>query len=214
MSLRTTEENGVLLVSVTSAMELVRKTIGEEEPYGPKALMTQHIQEGNGCHAVCLDWLACGYDTPLEAVMPVTPGDYPNPSLWIAVMERAWMAFRDFARDYEVEPIAIEQPCTAPAYGLMGHPDLVCWMKWKGRRIKAVIDLKFTAGIIKTHYVQVRCYGKMKELSDVNMGLIWQCDRATGKWKPEPVLLNGGLDDVVAVSCAAVLWRWGQKQKG
>lgn len=211
MNLRTTEENGVRLVSVTSAMELVRKILGEEEPYGPKALMKQHLQEGTGCHAVCLDWLANGTETHFYSVAPHTPDDYPSSGRWFLVMERAWMAFRDFTRDYEVEPIAIEQPCTAPAYGLMGHPDLVCWMKLNGRRIKAVIDLKFTAGIIRSHYIQVRCYAKMKELNDVNMGFIWQCDRQTGKWKLEPVPLNAGLDDVVAVSCAARLWAWSQR---
>lgn len=211
MSLRTTEENGVKLVSVTSAMELVRKILGEEELYGPKALMKQHLQEGSGCHSVCLDWAMCGNETPLEAVMPPAPEDYPNPSLWAAVMERAWLAFREFVVEYHVEVIGVEQPCTAPAYGLMGHPDLICWLIWNKRRIKAVNDLKFTTGIIRSHYIQVRCYAKMKELSDMNMGFIWQCDRSTGQWKLEPVPLNGGLDDVVAVSCAARLWAWSQR---
>lgn len=203
---RTSEHNGALLVSVTSAMEVIRTVLGEKEYHGHPDVMRAHMQEGNGCHSVCLDWLVCGKDTPLAAVMPIAPDDYPTASTWPWIMELAWTAFRDFCAQYQVELIAVEQECTAPAYGLMGHPDLVCWLVWKGRRIKAVIDLKFTAGILKSHYLQVRCYAKMRELSDVNMGFIWKCSRATGAWKLEPVPLNAGLRAVVLVSCAAQLW--------
>lgn len=138
--------------------------------------------------------------------MPRAPEDYPTASAWTFVMELAWLAFKAFCQEYHVEVIAVEQECTAPAYGLMGHPDLVCWLIWNGRRIKAVIDLKFTSSIMKSHYLQVRCYGKMKELSDIQMGFIWQCSRATGLWKLEPVPLNTGLRAVTLVSCAAQLW--------
>lgn len=193
-------------------MKLVKHLLGESpDYYGP--LATIHAAEGEGCHRVCLDWLAyeCGW---LPGLHPIAPSAlYPDPQRWDDVLARALTSFREFVTAYCVEPIGIEQEDFSAAYGLMGHVDLPCFITLpRKRRMKAVIDLKFTSSILESHRLQVRCYGRLDGMKDAQIGGIFQCNRDTGAWKFEPIDLRTNLDDVMAVSHAAKLWAWGKKR--
>ena len=87
-------------------------------------------------------------------------------------------------------------------------------MKRKGRRIKAVVDLKFVLALMASHRLQVKCYGRLDGFKDANIGLLYHANRNTGLWKIEEVDLNAGLEDVAAVANAARLWAWAEGKKG
>lgn len=214
--IRTAERNGKTYVSVTSAMHLVKIQLGESPDYfGP--LGNLYAMEGEGAHRICLDWMASPQD---PAKVPLCPKDYPSEQRWYAVMERCIKAFMKFAKEYEVEPIGIEQEDYSFAYGLVGHIDLPAYFtvpRSNGRRVKVrgPIDLKFTASILESHRLQVRCYGRLEGMTGSNVGGIFHCNRDTGQWQFEEVSLVKNIDDFKAVSCAAYLHMWGErKMKG
>lgn len=210
---RTTESNGVTYVSVTSAMRIVKKLLDEpDEYYGPLGFI--HAAEGEGCHRVCLDWLACKAGFLPEWHIPLKPEIHPDKKRWDNVLDRGLNAFQEFVKLYQVEPIGIEQTDFSKTYGLVGHIDLPAYYTIPGRRrMKGPIDLKFTASILESHKLQTRCYGRLDGMRDSQMGGIFQCNRDTGAWKFEPVDLTKNLDDLMAVSYAAKLWAWGEKKK-
>lgn len=211
--IRTAERDSKTFVGVTSAMKYIKVILGEQPDYfGP--LGSLHAMEGEGCHRICLDWLA----VQGEYSIPDCPSNYPSSLRWQQVMERCIVSFQEFVSQYEVEAIGIEQEDFSSAYGLVGHIDLPCYMSIPrpgGRRlrVRGPVDLKFTASILESHRLQVRCYGRLDGMAGSNIGGIFHCDRDTGQWKFEEVSLIKNLDDVMAVSYAAHLYRWSEKKK-
>jgi len=212
---RCVEKDGQLYVGVTSAMKLVRQLLGEpEESYGPPALMKIHCAEGTGCHATCLNWLAFTNGLiPSFTPVPWNPMEHPDEHRWNNVMFNALVGFTEFCDQYKVTPIGIEQEAFSKAYGLVGHVDLFCELTWKGKRKKAVIDLKFVTTLMESHRLQLRCYSKLSGINDAQIGLLYHADRYLGIWRIELVDLTTGLDDVAAVANAARLYAWAE-QKG
>lgn len=206
---RCLERDGYLYVGVTSAMKLIKHLLQEpEEYYGSPALAKIHAVEGTACHAACLDWLAYTFHWLPTYEPPPWPKGHDDQRRWMNILHAAVKGFGEFIAQYEVEPIAIEQEAFSRTYGLVGHADLYCSLKWKRSRIKAVIDLKFVASLMESHRLQVRCYGRLDGFKDLQIGMLYHGNRATGKWAIEPVNLSTNLDDVMAVSHAAKLWNW------
>lgn len=213
--MRTTEQNGITYVSVTSAMQIVKRLLDEPpDCYGLPALAKIHMAEGEACHRACLDWLAFSKGwLPSFTPPPYDPLAHPDKQRWVNVLCVAIQAFQEWVAKHDVEPIGIEQEVFSSAYGLVGHVDLVCWMTGpSGVRQKVVVDLKFTASILETHRLQVRCYSRLDGLRDASYGLIWKCDRNTGQSTTETVPLTQSLDDVAAVANAARLWAWNERK--
>ena len=212
---RTTVHEGRQYVSVTSAMSLVKRILGEPDDYvgiNPQDLL-MHQLEGTACHAVCLDWLAHKYGWLPDCGAQAFPAAHQDEPRWHNVLHAALVGFQDFVEQYDVVPIGIEQPSFSQAYGLVGHLDLYCTLQWKRSRIKAVIDLKFVAGLLESHRLQVRCYGRLDGFKDSQMGFLYHANRSTGVWKLEPVHLQANLEDVAAVANAARLYSWAQEKK-
>lgn len=210
--IRSAEQDGTRYVSVTSAMKLVKRILDEPEDYfGPLASI--HAAEGEGCHRYCLDWLAYRNNYLPEYSYPLKPGNHPDWQRWTDVMERCLKSFQEFVHQYQVEPIGIEQADYSKTYGLMGHIDLPAYFTIPGRRrMKGPIDLKFTSTVLESHHLQVRCYGRLDGMKGSQLGGIFNCNRDTGAWKFIPVDLTKNLADVAAVSYAAKLWAWKNKQ--
>lgn len=210
--MRTFERHGSTYVSVTSAMQLIKRQLCEpDDYYGPLASM--HAAEGEGCHRVCLDWLASREGWLPTLVYPEPPVHHPNQERWVTVLDRSLRAFRTFVNDYQIRPIGIEQEDFSARYGLVGHIDLPTYFTLPGRReMRGPCDLKFVSKLCKSHLMQVRCYGRLDGMRGSQMGLIFQCNRDTGSWQVKPVNLMEDLDDVIAVSAAAKIWAYGKKQ--
>lgn len=210
---RTLTECGTRYVSVTSAMKLVKRILGEpDDYYGPLANI--HAAEGDGCHRICLDWLAVKYGFLPDWHIPLRPEIHPDKKRWESVLDLALNSFQEFVRLYDITPIGIEQEDISKAYGLIGHIDLPAFFTIPGRRrMKGPIDLKFTSSVLESHHLQVRCYGKLDGMKSSQVGGIFNCSRETGAWKFIPVELTKNLDDVVAVSYAAKLWAWSEGKK-
>lgn len=211
-AIRTTAVAGKQYVSVTSAMKLVQQMLKEPEDVFDRDPI--HRLEGTGCHAACLDWLAHAFHWIPSYHPPAWPKGHDDPRRWHAVIHAAQTGFQQFVEHYEVEPIGIEQQSLSSTYGLVGHLDLFCSMRYKRSRVKAVVDLKFVAALMESHRLQVRCYGRLDGFRDANIGLLYHADRSTGLWKLEFVNLNEKLEDVAAVSYAAKLWAWNEQRKG
>jgi hypothetical protein len=195
-------------VGVTSAIgELYRYLNRTDRPnyYGPFAKL--HAQEGTWCHEVCLDWLAKEKGWIDHYELPVwNPDLHPDESRMRNVLHAALTAFQEFCEQHEVEALAIEAEGSSLACHLVGHIDLVCRLKWKGRRVKAVIDLKFVDSIQPAHEIQVRCYYRF--VSDAQIGLLFHQNRNDGTWKLHFVDLNKGREDVQAVSNIASVYTY------
>jgi len=202
-------------VSVTSAMGLVKWLLNEPDDYtGINAYdMRRHQLEGTACHAVALDWLAQRHGLVPDHTVPVWPSEHGDERRWQNVLYKAQVNFQEFCQQYDVEPIGIEQESFSSAYGLVGHLDLHCLLRWKRSRVKAVVDLKFVANIMESHRLQVRCYGRLDGFKDSQIGLLFHSSRTTGIWKVDPVDLRSNLDDVAAVANAARLWAWAEGRK-
>lgn len=210
--MRSTDVNGNRYLSVTSGMSYIKTIIGEDpDYYGPNAKV--HAMEGEGCHRLCLDWLAAKSGFLPEWNIPIMPTEHPDPRRWNDVLDIALNSFQAFVKLYEVEPIGIEQDDFSKAYGLVGHIDLPAYFTIPGRkRMKGPIDLKFTRSILESHRLQVRCYGRLDGMKGSQLGGIFQCSRETGAWKFEPVNLTESLGDVMAVSYAAKIWAWNESR--
>lgn len=210
--IRSLEKDGTHYVSVTSAMQLVKTILGEKEDYyGADA--DKHAAEGEGCHRICLDWLATQHGFLPEWHIPPMPEIHPDRHRWNWVLDSSLNAFQEFVKLYQVEPIGIEQEDRSKTYGLIGHIDLPAFFTVPGRRrMKGPIDLKFTSTVQESHHLQVRCYGRLDGMKGSQLGGIFNCNRDTGAWKFVQVDLTKNLADVAAVSYAAKLWAWKQSQ--
>jgi hypothetical protein len=81
--------------------------------------------------------------------------------------------FKQKAKEYEIEPIAVEQPSIHPVFLYGGCPDLKGWIRWDGRRIKALLDYK--RGVMSRRYLtQIEAYHNLPGYDDVQVCLIWQ----------------------------------------
>ena len=197
-------------------MKLVKQSLGEPDEYsGVNAYdLCMHCLEGEACHRICLDWLAEKQHLLPEWTWPAWPEKQHNSERrWQNVLHAALSGFQEFVTQYEVEAVGVEQEVFSKLLGLVGHVDLPCSLKWKRSRIKAVCDLKFVASLMESHRLQVRCYGRMDQLRDYQIGLLFHGNRTTGKWAIEPVDLRSNLDDVAAVANAARLWAWAESKK-
>ena len=211
--MRTQTHDGVHYVSVTSAMRLVKRILDEpEDCYGPPALAKIHALEGEGCHRICLDWLAHEHGWLSYFTPPPKPEGHPDLNRWLTVTENALVGFKDFCQQYGVHPLAIEQEAFDSARRLVGHADLFATLRNGLHRAETVVDLKFVNKVLPSHLIQVRTYARLKEFRTARMGAIFHGNRETGAWAMVPVNLTEGLHDVEAVACAARLWAWSQER--
>ena len=199
---------------MTSAMSLVKELLREPpDYYGAPALMNIHAAEGTACHAVCLDWLAATHGWLPRHTTPPWPEDHGDERRWKNVLHAALLGFQQFVELYDVMPLGIELESFSAAYGFVGHVDLYAMMNRKGRRVKAVIDLKFVAALQESHRLQLRCYGKLDRCKDASIGILYQGNRNTGVWRVEEVNLTEKLEDVAAVSNASRLFQWAENKQ-
>ncbi|CAB4141888.1 hypothetical protein UFOVP422_41 [uncultured Caudovirales phage] len=71
---------------------------------------------------------------------------------------KAIASFDAFAKEYQVEPLAIEILLHSKRNVFAGTADLVCRMNYKGRRVLALVDFKSGENFYRDHAVQLEMY--------------------------------------------------------
>lgn len=206
-----TDTDGKEFVSVTSSMKLIQEQLREPDPFAsvPLALLKMHQAEGTACHTVCLNWLAVREGLLPSFTIPSWPAyDHPDEARWQNVLCNAMTGFQQWVESRMFEATMIEQESVNRTYGFAGRPDIGGFIQWRKRRIMTVIDLKFTAGIMRSHEMQVRLYGKLDGYQQSSLGLIVRIDRETGAVQEREVYLDQRPEDTVAALCATQLYRW------
>src|SRR5574338_1011122 len=108
----------------------------------PASVMEKASSRGERLHRLCLTYLAsldglCG--KPEE----VSSEDRP-----------AYLAFVEWCEMHKVKPIAVEQESSSTEHHYRGTPDAL--VSYGQKRVPKLIDLKFTASILRINRVQIQ----------------------------------------------------------
>jgi hypothetical protein len=161
--------------------------------------------EGIGAHTVSSNVALLLSGTADSVTIPRPPSEYPGtPDEWTTAMDETLVDAETFFRDKEVEPIAIEQPALS-RYGFAGTPDLKCWIKWRRRRVMAVIDYKRVAQISSGHYLKLQSYRMLDGFDDCRLSLILWFKKGGGHQALE---VKNEPSDHAAIASQAGVYRW------
>lgn len=139
----------------------------------PQAMMQAAAERGEILHRLCLTYLV-SLDGVHEAPVP-TPDYVP-----------AYTAFVEWVTSNGVLSVAIEQKSENKKHGYCGTPDAL--VIYKGAY--TLIDLKFTASILRINRVQLQAYRRLDEYREATHSLILHIDPRTGHLKQENVKNN------------------------
>lgn len=160
------------------------------------------IQQGEGAHEV-----ACNYSLyrlkHFQEIQPLPPMPAEHPDTldrWNAAMALALTQVEVLFNQYEVEPIAVEEPSICSTYGFGGQPDIKLKMKWKGKRILAVWDYKRVAALSLSHHLKLECYKMLDAYQDCQSGFIAWLKK---DGPSQLVHIPSNLRHKTAISCAA-----------
>ncbi len=131
------------------------------------------IQQGEGAHDV-----ACQYSLHVlghgdGVKLPPMPAGHPDTEAnWNKAMEHAIVQVMELFAKYEVEPVAVEEPCICSTYFFGGQPDIKLNMTWKNKRERAVWDYKRVAALSLSHLLKIDCYKMLDGYRDCTRGFI------------------------------------------
>ena len=139
----------------------------------PQSALDMAAERGEALHRLCLTYLA-SLDGVHEAPVP-TPDYVP-----------AYTAFVDWVTTNGVLNVAIEQVSQNVKHGYCGTPDAM--VIYKGAY--TIIDLKFTASILRINRVQIQAYRKLDDYREATNALLLHIDPRAGHLKQETVKNN------------------------
>ncbi len=157
----------------------------------PQAALDHAAQRGTDLHALCQDYLMA-----LEGVC-----EMPNVPL---LYEEPYAAFVLWARQHQLRPVTIEEPSVSTKYGYRGTPDALVILNGK----PTVLDLKFTASIIRTNRVQVQAYRRLDKYEEATQAVLLHINPVTGVLKHH--LVPNSPHDWAAFLNALNVWKWRQ----
>ena len=160
----------------------------------PQAALEKAAERGEHLHRLCLSYLA-SLDGLCEAPVEVR-ADYAP----------AYLAFVKWVTDNQVSPIAVEQGAASLKYGFRGTPDAL--VTYGPHAIRTLLDLKFTATILRTNRVQVQAYWRLDLYEDAERVLLLHIKPLTGEVKAHKVTKNP--QDWAAFLNALSVWKWRQ----
>lgn len=158
----------------------------------PEAALRAAAERGEALHKLCLSYLAA------MAGLCEEPRDVPP------VYAAAFSAFVNWCREAKPEPLAVEQygRCTAHHYG--GTPDALVSIGGK----ETLIDLKFTASILRINRVQVQAYRRLDEYKGATRTMLVHIGPVDGDLKVHTIPNNP--QDWAAFLNALSVWKWRQ----
>jgi hypothetical protein len=135
----------------------------------PQAAMEQAAKRGTELHKLCLSYLASQggmCHEPLEI-----PKEY----------DAAYLAFVKWVIAFNVQPVAVEQYSISDKYGYGGTPDAL--VVYAGMQNETLIDLKFTASILRINLVQIQAYWRLPLYATAQRALLVHINPVSGELK-------------------------------
>lgn len=158
----------------------------------PQSALDKAAERGEALHRLCLTYLA-SLGGMCEEPHAVWEGHAP-----------AFFAFVKWCTDNQVEPVAVEQEGVNTLNGFRGHPDAL--ILFGPDKILVLIDLKFTAALLRINRVQVQAYWRLNLYIDASRVLLVHIRPLTGELKVHPIKKNPA--DWAAFLNALSVWRW------
>ena len=155
----------------------------------PQAAMDKAAARGEALHRLCLTYLAS------------LDGVHGAPEVSIA-FERPYQAFVKWCTDHAVLVVAIEERSVSTRYGYCGTPDALVLINGE----EVLIDLKFTATILRINRVQLQAYRRLDEYRTAKKALLLHINPITGDLTQQTVP-NNPLD-WAGFSNALSIWKW------
>lgn len=157
----------------------------------PQAALEKAAERGTQLHQVCLTYLA-SLDGVHEA--PAVDIQYQRP----------YQAFVKWCHDAAVLVVAIEERSTSKKYGFTGTPDALVIVRGE----ELLIDLKFTATVLRINRVQIQAYLRLDEYKTAKGAALLHINPVTGDMKVFNVKKNPS--DWAAFLNGLSIWRWRQ----
>lgn len=162
----------------------------------PQHAMEAAAERGELLHRLCLSYLA-SLDGLCEAPSVDTiPTEY----------RQAYLAFAQWCTANQVEPVAVEQPSISTLHRFAGTPDAL--VLFGPHRLLVIIDLKFTASILRTNKVQVQAYWRLDLYKDAARAMLLHISPLSGELKPHNIPKT--THDWAGFLNALSVWRWRQ----
>lgn len=159
----------------------------------PQSSLDTASERGEVLHRLCLSYLASLDGLCAEPV--------PTPPYLLA-----YQAFVQWVAIHEVTPVAIEQGSINGRLGFRGTPDAL--VLFGRERILVLLDLKFTAAILRVNKVQIQAYWRLDLYKDASRVLLVHIKPITGELKIHQVKNNPS--DWAAFLNALSVWKWRQ----
>lgn len=160
-------------------------------PDGPLA---HAAARGERMHRLCLSYLAS------------LDGLCAEPTEILAEDAAAYCLFRQWVERRQVRPIAIEEQSVCTLHQYQGTPDAL--VGYGPNQIPTLIDLKFTASILRINRVQIQAYHRLDLYADAKQMMLIHIAPKDGKMEPETI--NPDARDWAAFMNALSVWRWRQ----
>jgi hypothetical protein len=132
----------------------------------PQAAMDAAAERGEALHRLCLSYLA-SLDGVHEAPVPTPP------------YEKPYQAFVQWCTANAVLVVAIEERSTNRKHGYTGAPDALIIIN--GHEV--LIDLKFTAAILRTNRVQLQAYWRLDDYKTAQRAMLVHINPISGELK-------------------------------
>lgn len=157
----------------------------------PQASLDRAAERGERLHKLCLTYLA-SLDG-VHAAPEVEPEDVP-----------AYQAFVKWCDDNAVQVVAVEERSENTQHGYSGTPDALVIIK--GEEI--LIDLKFTASILRINKVQLQAYWKLEHYRTAKRAQLIHIKPVTGELKVHSIAKHTA--DYAAFLNALSIYKWRQ----
>lgn len=157
----------------------------------PQTSLDAAAERGTQLHRLCLTYLA-SLDGVHEAQIP-TPH-----------YEKPYQAFVKWCTDNAVLVVAVEERSENTQFGFCGTPDALVIIKGE----EVLIDLKFTASILRINKVQLRAYWKLEHYKTAKRAQLIHINPVTGDLKIHSIAKHTA--DYAAFLNALSVWKWRQ----
>lgn len=172
----------------------ILKVLDDSYASVPTGVLAAAAERGERLHRLCLTYLA-SLDDLCEKPQEIRVEDQPT-----------YLAFVEWCELHKVKPIAVEQESVSTQHQYRGTPDAL--VKYGPKQVPKLIDLKFTASILRINHVQIQAYRALDLYGDAEGCLLIHINPKDGKLKQETV--KPATRDFIAFLHALNVWRWRQ----